>query len=388
MLIRVLYISFILFISSPIFAQEYTYLKSTVKAGEGAYSFLERYGLGRDIATLQLFREINDLADLNLLKNKEYKLPIRVYKYNGTSIRTTIGNDDYDYAVSIQKYNEQMQSAGNRNSDYRDDLILWVPEIMPNVTQIAGKEPANPNLKGIFPIFGKDYESVELIDDRLKDEVYYIVAGHGGPDPGAIGDYGGQPLCEDEYAYDIALRLARNLLQHDATVYMINRDPNDGIRNEAVLKADKDEVCYPDLEIPLNQVRRLNQRVKAINELYSKHKIEGAKKQRAIIIHVDSRAKGQRIDMFFYHNPKSSQGKKLAETLRNTIEKKYAYHQKGRGYSGTVKPRNLHMLRETYPVAVYAELGNIRNFKDQQRFVVEDNRQAVANWLCEGILND
>ena len=126
----------------------------------------------------------------------------------------------------------------------------------------------------------------------------------------------------------------------------------------------------------------------AINTLYKKHKKEGIKKQRAIIIHVDSRGTGQRIDMFFYHNPKSKTGKQLAKTLRNTIDEKYARHQKGRGYSGTVKARNLHMLRETYPVAVYAELGNIRNSRDQKRFIIEDNRQAVANWLCEGLLKE
>jgi len=169
---------------------------------------------------------------------------------------------------------------------------------------------------------------------------------------------------------------------------MITRDENDGIREESYLKADKDEVCYPNKTIPLNQVKRLNQRVDAINILYNKHKQEGAKKQRAIIIHVDSRGTGQRIDMFFYHNPKSKTGKQLAKTLRNTIDEKYAIHQKGRGYSGTVKARNLHMLRETFPVAVYAELGNIRNTSDQKRFVIEDNRQAVANWLCEGLLKE
>jgi N-acetylmuramoyl-L-alanine amidase len=140
--------------------------------------------------------------------------------------------------------------------------------------------------------------------------------------------------------------------------------------------------------MPLNQVKRLNQRVDAINTLYNKHKQEGAKKQRAIIIHVDSRGTGQRIDMFFYYNPKSKTGRELAKTLQSTIEEKYNQHQASRGYSGTVKARNLHMLRETYPVAVYAELGNIRNARDQKRFIIEDNRQAVANWLCEGLMRE
>lgn len=92
--------------------------------------------------------------------------------------------------------------------------------------------------------------------------------------------------------------------------------------------------------------------------------------------------------MFFYHNPKSKKGKELANQLRNTIDEKYAQHQKDRGYSGTVKARNLHMLRKTYPVGVYVELGNIKNYKDQKRFIVEDNRQAVANWLAEGLMNE
>jgi len=127
--------------------------------------------------------------------------------------------------------------------------------------------------------------------------------------------------------YDISLRLARNLLEHNATVYMITRDKNDGIRQEAYLDHDKDEVCYPDQTIPLNQVRRLNQRVDVINTLYKKHKTEGAKKQRALIIHVDSRGKGERIDMFFYHSPKSTKGKTMAKTLRNTIKQKYNEHQ-------------------------------------------------------------
>ena len=78
----------------------------------------------------------------------------------------------------------------------------------------------------------------------------------------------------------------------------------------------------------------------------------------------------------------------LIYTLRNTIEEKYNLYQKNRGYSGTVKSRNLHMLRETNAVAVFIELGNIRNSSDQKRFIIEDNRQAVANWLVDGLMNE
>lgn len=373
---------------STIFSQDINYLTSELLPGEGAYAFLARHGLERSAENIDRFKKINKLNDLTLRKDTPYNLPIKVYTYNGSSIRTTIGKNDYDYAVKIQKFNEALVLAGIKAKDYREDLILWVPDILPTDEVVNAPQSTTPSSKGIFPIFGKNYEQVDIKSTKLTGFVYYVVAGHGGPDPGAVVTYQGHQLCEDEYAYDISLRLARNLLEHNATVYVITRDKNDGIRDVAFLAHDKDEVCYPDQVIPLNQVRRLDQRVDAINGLYKKHKNEGAKKQRAIIIHVDSRGKGERIDMFFYHSPKSKKGKELATTLRNTIEKKYSEHQSGRGYSGTVKSRNLHMLRETHPIAVYAELGNIRNTRDQKRFILEDNRQAVANWLSEGLLRE
>lgn len=36
------------------------------------------------------------------------------------------------------------------------------------------------------PLFGDKYKDVEITTDELKDQVFYIVPGHGGPDPGAI----------------------------------------------------------------------------------------------------------------------------------------------------------------------------------------------------------
>jgi N-acetylmuramoyl-L-alanine amidase len=368
-------------------AQNAPYLTARVEAGEGAYSLLERFGLDRSSENINAFKEINKLTDLNLYLHKEYKLPIRVYTYNAVSIRSTLSNNDWEYAVAIQKYNERMHQAGIRENDYRGDNVLWVPDFLPNTPDKLRVDEKKPDIQ-IHPIFGKKYEKVKIISNKLEGQVYYVISGHGGPDPGAIGTYQGHMLCEDEYAYDIALRLARNLIQHGATVYIIIQDPDDGIRDEAILKPDKDEVCYPNQEIPLNHIKRLNQRVDIINSLFNQHKKAGAKKQRAIEIHLDSRGSNQRVDMFFYHSPKSKAGKKLAENIKNTIAKKYAQHQRGRGYSGTVTARNLHMLRETYPVMVYAELGNIRNELDQRRFLISDNRQAVANWICEGILDD
>jgi len=236
-----------------------------------------------------------------------------------------------------------------------------------------------------FDIFGSKYANVEIKSNELKGAVYYLKSGHGGPDPGAVGKYQNHQVCEDEYAYDVTLRMARNLIEKGATVYMITIDKNDGIRDVSFLKADKDEVCYPNLTIPLNHVKRLQQRVDAVNKLYNKH---GNAFQRFISIHVDSRSKGENIDIFFYHDAKSNTGKKAATTLQKTFHAKYNQHQPGRGYQGTVSARNLYVLKNSYPTGVYIELANMNHQRDIKRLIIADNRQAVANWLADGLVTD
>ncbi|WP_228724160.1 N-acetylmuramoyl-L-alanine amidase [Spirosoma sp. KUDC1026] len=220
----------------------------------------------------------------------------------------------------------------------------------------------------------------------LSGTVYYLASGHGGPDPGALGRYGKYLLPEDEYAYDVTIRLSEYLKQLGATVYMIIKDPNDGIRNEAVLKLDHDEVAYPNQRIPLNHVARLSQTTTAVNRLHAKHK--GAY-QRFITIHVDSRSKGQNIDVFFYHHEQNAAGKRLAYHIHKRFTANYRRHQPDRPYSGNVTPRgSLYVVRNSHPPTVFIELGNIQSAQDQKRFLIADNRQALANWLAQGILDD
>lgn len=362
----------------------------TAKAGknENTVSLLAKYLLHEYGCNVASFKKLNNLKTDKLTKGKSYKLPIKVYKYNGKSIRTTIGITDYPKAKRIQEFNEQLVKNKVKDKDYRKGLVLWVPqhEIECKKTDI---KPAT-NFGRVFPIFGPKYQHVPLESKKLQGKVYYIVSGHGGPDPGAVYRNGGKRYCEDEYAYDIALRLARNLVAHGATAYMIVRDPNDGIRDGEYLPRDKDETCWRNKKIPLNQKQRLAQRAKAINKLYAYHKKKGVKdaNQRSIMIHIDSRSVNKRLDLFFYSFPGSKKGKKFVKTLQKTIKNEYAKHQKNRGYTGTVKTRDLFMLRETKPTAAYIELGNIKNETDRKRFLLANNRQALANWLLKGLINE
>ena len=264
--------------------------------------------------------------------------------------------------------------------------------LIAGTTYLLPEAPKEITIKSVsakestYPIFGKKYAKVPVIDQQLKGAIYYLVSGHGGPDPGAMGTYGGHTLTEDEYAYDVTLRLARNLISHGAKVYLIIQDKNDGIRDQSILPMDKQEVTYKDEKLPLNQKARLKQRADEVNELYAANK--GAY-QRLIVIHIDSRSKGQNIDVFFYHHHNSQRGKHLASEIHKVFKSKYERHQPGRNYYGSVSSRSsLYMVKNTHPPMVYIELGNIKNYRDQLRFVRSDNRQALANWIELGVIND
>lgn len=294
------------------------------------------------------------------------------------------------YGLSSTEYTDDFISLNKSRLGKNNTLLAGVKYILPDAGG-SGEPSASASLsKGTgkvvhHSIFGSKYADIEIKSNDLSGAVYYIVGGHGGPDPGAVGNHNGYSVYEDEYAYDVGLRLARNLIAEGATVYLITRDKNDGIRDAYSLKADKDEVCYPNLSIPLNQVRRLRQRTDAVNILYKKHK---GSFQRMIALHIDSRSKKENIDIFFYHDKRSKTGKKASEILRNTIEAKYREHQPNRGYTGTVSSRNLYVVRNTWPTAIFIELGNMNHQRDVKRLVIPDNRQAVANWLTLGLKTD
>ena len=291
--------------------------------------------------------------------------------------------DSYDQFVSLNAEN------------LRDSVHLYAGRTYKLPVEKAIEKPSaqekvvveTKSVKGISSeIFGKKYAEIVSQSTRLKGNVYYLISGHGGPDPGAMTTYAGKEISEDEYAYDVTLRLARELLSHSATVYIIVRDPDDGIRDERVLEMDRDEVVYPNEPIPLNQVERLKQRVDVVNALYKENK---GKYQRLIVTHVDSRSKGQNIDVFFYHHEDSKNGKKLAESIHKTFESKYRKYQPNRTYSGTFEDRtSLYVVRKTHPAMTFIEIGNITNEKDQQRILDPDNRQALAKWISEGVLLD
>ncbi|MEL6846697.1 MAG: hypothetical protein AAFP02_26125, partial [Bacteroidota bacterium] len=102
------------------------HLRVAAERGDGIYSLLRRYALLDYTCNLEEFYRLNQMKkNANLLVGREYLLPIEVFTYNGTSIRSTTENDNYTRALAIQHYNEGLLEAGVRESDLRKGLCLY-----------------------------------------------------------------------------------------------------------------------------------------------------------------------------------------------------------------------------------------------------------------------
>ncbi|MEC7262405.1 MAG: N-acetylmuramoyl-L-alanine amidase [Bacteroidota bacterium] len=287
------------------------------------------------------------------------------------------------YKVSPTKYYNRFVELNAERLGESESLYVGQSYLLPDTLALKKVEETNTGV--IYPIFGKDFAKIDSISNRLDDTVYYLISGHGGPDPGAVEKYEDKLIAEDEYAYDVTLRLARELMSHGAEVHIIVQDENDGIRDQRVLELDTDETVLSNA-IPLGQLARLKQRTEAVNDLYMKNK---GKYQRLLVTHVDSRSKGTNIDVFFYHHENSKNGQRLAESIHQTFLAKYKKFQPNRVYSGTFMERSgLYLVKNTLPAMAYIEIGNIRSKLDQRRILDPDNRQALAKWISEGILLD
>ncbi len=388
------------FVSSAQNKADLEHLKIQVKTAISAKTLLNRYFLTNSDCDISEFEKLNHLKISSTIPaGSKLIMPIFVLTYNNKTIRSSIGISDLHMAQNIQSYNLKLYQKKVRAKNYKQEGLILVPyhffycdkqnkstaqedKIQTAEEEIVEEKPTGKNVTK-YAIFGKKYQYVKRIDRKLEGKVFYIEGGHGGPDPGAQVVVEGRTICEDEYAYDVSLRVARELARHNATVYIITRDPNDGIRDGEFLICDFDEQTYPDLKVPVSQKARLTQRSDAINELFEKNAARGIIDQRLLVIHVDSRGKAQQTDTFLYYQNEDKKSYNLASSMLKTLESKYAGR---RDFKGTLTTRDLHMLRECKPTTVYVELGNIRNSFDRKRLMLANNRQAIANWLAEGFM--
>jgi len=164
------------------------------RSGDALHNFLARYEMSIANGMKQAFLEMNNLTNTSYLyMHKKYTLPVQLYNYNGKSIRSTLGIDDWKRAVRIKEYNESLLNRGVRSTHFTKSKILWVPtpelsnENPIAITTKSKSTKSNPTKPSPTPvalqsfinddIYGKQYAKVEFIDQELQGKVFYVVSG-------------------------------------------------------------------------------------------------------------------------------------------------------------------------------------------------------------------
>ena len=145
------------------------------------------------------------------LNAQDYKT---VNAKHGDGIYSVLKRNGYSPAKFLDPFIELNKDKLGKNNALIVGRTYRLPlnENGPEADSKAISRHSGTGKKLHIKIFGPKYSEVTVKSNVLQGAIYYLESGHGGPDPGAIGILNGHKLCEDEYAYDVTLRLARDLI--------------------------------------------------------------------------------------------------------------------------------------------------------------------------------
>lgn len=233
-----------------------------------------------------------------------------------------------------------------------------------------------------------------IAKESKKGELYGLVViidpGHGGIDPGAHAVVGGKPVNEDEYCYDVALRLRRMAKAKGAVVFMTTHDKKQkkplANKPDNIIPPDKNEFFTLDGYIVVAKTKGASRRVAYANYIkrsYPKHKVV------FISVHFDALTKsmeGVRII-------ESASGTKLGCLLTEEFSKGNrmengagSLFRSGDKSHGIV---NAYVLREdknSIREKVLLELGNFSNPKDIWRIRDYHVRENYAQLVTRALI--
>ena len=110
------------------FAEDPYFHRVDAKYGDNIHSLLARYELEQQSCNFDKFYQLNNLNRESLLQEgKKYYIPVLIYRYNGVSIRTTLGLSGWEQAFRIKQYNERILKNKLRRKTLEKSKVLWVP---------------------------------------------------------------------------------------------------------------------------------------------------------------------------------------------------------------------------------------------------------------------
>jgi len=242
----------------------------------------------------------------------------------------------------------------------------------PKAASPCAPKAANPSVQG----------------SALRGWMVILDPGHGGRDGGSTGIFNGQMVVEDEYVYDVALRVDRLIKARGGLSFLTLHDKKTGIRSwraQEVFPDERHETFAGQSSIARSGTRGLNQRLaygNAMSRKYPKYK------QAWISIHFD--VVGTKKDVEGVRIIKSAGSNGLAQALGCSFGKSSRLRDinpvvvNGDPRFGI---RNLWILRGGNKIQekVLVELGNFNNTTDVWRVRNPVTREAYALAIVEAL---
>jgi len=200
---------------------------------------------------------------------------------------------------------------------------------------------------------GERFAAVFSEKEGKEGPVVVIDAGHGGADPGKVGQSGS---LEKEINLSVALKL-RELLERDGIQVVLTRETDDGLYSADAQNKKREDMAA---------------RVQRISE---------AQPEFVVSIHQNSypTAECKGAQMFYYKG--SEESRKLAELLQTSFLNVLQDGNKRQAKENT----DYYLLRKTECPIVIAECGFLSNPSEEALLKTEEYQEKVAEALYLGI---
>ncbi|APR65300.1 LysM peptidoglycan-binding domain-containing protein [Borrelia anserina] len=404
-----------------------TFTSHRVSVGETLYSIARRYGV-----LLEDLKRWNNLSGNSIFNNQELK----IYDKSKGSI---VANEDLkEFVDNAGDSKTKVEAIANIVSNKNKKLDLNFLGVLDrrdafDISALVVLEPKIPifEANGVFHYWYKPkkvsqpsefysedwysplnaykkasqlFKSFEILvqsrpikNNNLENKLVIIDPGHGGLDPGAIvkardGLNNEIFVVEDEYVYDIALRLYVYLKEYGANVELTILSPDHLIRDSVSANNTfvnvKNEI-YNDYDLNktdtvdswINGTQEgLRKRLAVVNKFVNKYKSIKAKDVLYISLHSDNSVGAPRCMGFYYQ---SENGKGFDAHSKNMIEKMTE------GFKRTpyIKGQNLYMLKNNFvKTKLLVEVRNLAFDEDAWAIRSSKLRDRDSKILADAIL--
>lgn len=195
---------------------------------------------------------------------------------------------------------------------------------------------------------------IEESPTKLRTEKVVIDPGHGGFDPGKVGERG---IPEKEINLQIALYLKEELEKCGICVILTRAD------DKALCGEEDEHKKVADME---KRIRIMEEEAPVL----------------AISIHQNSYPQESVRGAQFFYYESSKEGEKLAESLRKAVAEKVAPENRRQ-----IKANgNYYLLKKASVPTVIAECGFLSNREEEKLLCSEEYQRKMAQALCYGII--